>query len=74
MHVFCKLSEEIVTSKGWKVQAVIAGTKSMNQGAWNKAMETIGVPKQKWDGTQMFCTVILLKFGEDIIQKSKRAT
>ena len=33
----------IVASKGWKVQAVnlIAGTKSMNQEAWNKAMEAI---------------------------------
>jgi hypothetical protein len=38
----------IVTSKGCKVQVVnfIAGTKSMNLEAWNKAMETIGVPKR----------------------------
>ena len=43
-----------MTNKGWKVQAVnfIAGTKSMNQEAWNKAMETIRVPKQKWDVTR----------------------
>ena len=42
-----------VESKGWKVQAVnfIAGTKSMNQEAWNKAMEMIEVTKQMWDGT-----------------------
>jgi hypothetical protein len=39
----------IVASKGWKVHAVnfIAGTKSMNQEAWNKAMEMMGVPEQK---------------------------
>jgi hypothetical protein len=56
----------IVTSKGWKVQAVnfIAGTKSMNQKAWNKAMETIGVPKQKWDGTrERFMKVLLDEHG-----------
>jgi hypothetical protein len=43
-----------VASKGWKIQAVnfIAGTKSMNQEAWNKVLEVIGVLKQKWDGTR----------------------
>jgi hypothetical protein len=32
--------------------ANVAMTKSMNQEVWNKAMETIGVPNQKWDGTR----------------------
>jgi predicted transcriptional regulator YdeE len=59
----------IVTSKGWKVQAVnfIAGTKSMNQKAWNKAMETIGVPKQKWDGTRERFMKVLLDEHETIL-------
>jgi hypothetical protein len=58
-------------SKGWKVQAVnfIAGTKSMNQesGSVNKAMETIGVPKQKWDGTRERFMRVLLDEHETIL-------
>ena len=47
-RVVCKsfaIVRGIVASKGWKIQAVnfIAGTKSMNQEAWNKVLEVIGV-------------------------------
>ena len=60
---------KIVMSKGWKVQAVnfIAGTKSMNQEAWNKAMEVMGVPKQKWDGTRERFMKVLLDEHETIL-------
>ena len=39
----------------------IAGTKSTNQQAWNvKAVKTVGVPKQKCDGTrETFLRVLL---------------
>ena len=60
---------KIVMCKGWKVQAVnfIAGTKSMNQEAWNKAMEVMGVPKQKWDGTRERFMKVLLDEHETIL-------
>ena len=45
----------------------IAGTKSMNQEAWNKAMETIGVPKQKWDGARERFMRVLLDEHETIL-------
>ena len=58
-----------MTNKGWKVQAVnfIAGTKSMNQEAWNKARETIGVPKLKWDRTRERFMRVLLDEHETIL-------
>jgi hypothetical protein len=62
-----QIIRRIVMSKGWKVQVVnfIAGTKSMNQEAWNKSMETIGVLKQKWDGTrERFMKVLSVSHGE----------
>ena len=47
------------------MQAVnyIAGTKSINQEAWNKAMETIG----EWDGTQEKFMRVLLDEQEPIL-------
>ena len=64
-----QIIKTIVMSKGWKVQAVnfIAGTKSMNQEAWNKAMEAMGVPKQKWDGTRERFMKVLLDEHETIL-------
>ena len=38
----------------------------MNQEAWNKSMETIGVPKQKWDGTREKFMRVLLDEHETI--------
>ena len=51
------------------MQAVnfMAGVKSMNQDAWNKAMETIGIPKQKWDGMQERFIKVLLDEHETIL-------
>ena len=64
----------IVASKGWKVQAVnfIAGTKFMNQKAWNKSMEMIGVSKQKWDGTREKFIRVLLDEHENILNSYRR--
>ena len=61
--------KRIVMSTRWKVQAFnfIAGTKSMNQEAWNKAMETIGVPKQKCDGMRERFMKVLLEEHETIL-------
>ena len=42
-----QIVREIVTSEGWKVQAVNFRNEIHDEEAWNKAMETIGVPKQK---------------------------
>jgi hypothetical protein len=39
----------------------------MNQETWNEAMETIGVPKQKWDGTRKRFMKVLLDEHETIL-------
>ena len=59
-----------MASKAWKVQSVnfIAGTKSMNQKAWNKAMETTRVPKQTWDGMRERFMRVLLDKPETILK------
>ena len=49
MQVFCKLSEDLWRAKDGKYKRSIS-LLGRNQEAWNKAMETIGGPKQMWDG------------------------
>ena len=39
----------------------------MNQDAWNKAMETIGIPKQRWDGMRERFIKVLLVEHETIL-------
>ena len=50
---------------------LIGGTKSMNQEEWNKAIMTMGVPKQKWDGMRERFTRVLLDEHETILNSTK---
>jgi len=65
---------QVAQRRGWTVQQVnfVAGTTSVNVERWNKALETVGVPKCKWTQVRERFMKVLLEEHDAILRSSGR--
>jgi hypothetical protein len=69
-----RAAHQVAQRRGWTVQQVnfVAGTTSVNVERWNKALETVGVPKCKWTQVWERFMKVLLEEHDAILRATGR--